>query len=507
MKVTHPRYSHKDERGEITDILAKEDIQYVTLITSAQGTTRGNHYHKKTIQFVYILGGKVKLLSQMPGGPVVVVILEKGDLAVNEPMERHAMIALEDSEFMVFTRGIRGGEDYEKDTYRLSEPLQESASVSPSFSEGATGMIPVNEPLLSEQALKYVEECVRTAWISSQGRFIQEFENRWAAYCGMDYGVAVSNGTAALGVAVGCLGLEPGDEVIMPTFTIISCALAIIEAGAVPVLVDSDPRTWCMDVSQVEAKITSRTRAIMAVHMYGHPVDMDPFLELARKHQLYILEDAAEAHGAEYKGRKVGGIGDLSCFSFYANKIITTGEGGMVLARRADHAERLRSLRNLCFREDRRFYHTELGHNYRLTNLQAAVGLSQVERIEEHIRRKRWMGQAYTERLSDLPQIALPVEEPWAKNVYWMYGLVLADDVKYNATEFAQRLRAKGVDTRPFFIGMHEQPVLRQRGLFLHDRHPVAERLARRGLYLPSGVALTEDQLAQVCDAVHEVLS
>lgn len=367
-------------------------------------------------------------------------------------------------------------------------------------------MIPVNEPLLNDQALKYVEECVRTAWISSEGRFIRGFEGSWAAYCGMEHGVAVSNGTAALEVAMACLGLEPGDEVILPTFTIISCALAIIEAGALPVLVDCDPHTWCMDVSQVEAKVTPRTRAIMPVHMYGHPVDMDPLCDLARKHGLFIVEDAAEAHGAEYRGRKVGGIGDLSCFSFYANKIVTAGEGGMVLAKRSDHAERLRSMRNLCFRHDRRFYHTELGHNYRLTNLQAAIGLSQVEQIEEHVRRKRWMGRAYTERLSDLSQIALPVEEPWAKNVYWMYGLVLSDDVEYDATELAQRLRTEGVDTRPFFIGMHEQPVLQQRDLFAGERYPVAERIARRGLYLPSGLALTEAQLETVCLAVRKVL-
>ncbi len=295
-------------------------------------------------------------------------------------------------------------------------------------------MIPVNEPMLNEQALKYVEECLRTGWISSEGRFIKEFEERWASYCGMSHGVAVTSGTTALEAAIACLGLEPGDEVIMPTFTIISCALAVIEANATPVLVDSDPRTWCMDISQVEAKVNSRTRAIMPVHMYGHPVDMDPLCKLARKYDLFIIEDAAEAHGAEYKGRKVGGIGDLSCFSFYANKIITTGEGGMVLARRSEHAERLRSLRNLCFREDRRFYHTELGHNYRLTNLQAAVGLSQVEQIEEHVRRKRWMGHAYTERLNDLEQIELPVEEPWAKNVYWMYGIVLVNEVKCDAS-------------------------------------------------------------------------
>ena len=363
-------------------------------------------------------------------------------------------------------------------------------------------MIPVNEPLLGESARAYVDECMRTGWISSEGRFIRAFEDAWARYCDMPHGVSVCNGTAALEAAVACLGLEPGDEVIMPSFTIISCALAVIQAGAKPVLVDCEPDTWCMDVSQLQSKITSRTRVIMPVHIYGHPVDMDPVLELATKHDLSVIEDAAEAHGATYKDRPVGGLGDLSCFSFYANKIITTGEGGMVLAKSFEHAERLRSLRNLCFRDDRRFYHTELGHNYRLTNLQAAVGLAQVEQIEEHVRRKRWMGQAYTERLSHLEQLQLPTERPWARNVYWMYGVVLADDLGFDAEEFAKRLRAAGVDTRPFFVGMHEQPALLERGLFAGEHYPVAERIARRGLYLPSGLALSESQLETVCDAV-----
>ncbi|MGA9351780.1 MAG: DegT/DnrJ/EryC1/StrS family aminotransferase [Anaerolineae bacterium] len=366
-------------------------------------------------------------------------------------------------------------------------------------------MIPVNEPLLNEQAMKYVEECVRTGWISSAGRFIEEFEEKWAAYCGMKYGVAVSNGTTALQVAVECIGLEPGDEVIMPTFTIISCAQAVVYNGGVPVLVDCDPRTWCMDVSQVEARITSRTRAIMPVHIYGHPVDMDPLLELARRHDLIIVEDAAEAHGAEYKGRKCGGLGDLSCFSFYANKIITTGEGGMVLTNREDYAERLRSLRNLCFKKERRFYHTELGHNFRLTNVQAAIGLAQLERIEESVRHKRWMGAAYTERLRNVLGLQLPVEEPWAKNVYWMYGVVLDESTRLDAAEFARLLAARGVMTRPFFLGMHEQPVFRQMGLFKGEHYPVAERLARQGLYLPSGMTLTEAQVESVCAIVRQV--
>jgi perosamine synthetase len=368
-------------------------------------------------------------------------------------------------------------------------------------------MIPVNEPLVGDNESKYVLECLRTGWISSEGRFIHEFEDRWAAYCGMSHGVAVSNGTVALEIAMACLDLRPGDEVILPSFTIISCAQAVTMCGLKPVLVDSDPRTWCMDANQVEARITARTRAIMPVHIYGHPVDMDPLIELARKYNLVILEDAAEVHGAEYKGRKCGGLGDISCFSFYANKIITTGEGGMVLTRDADQAERLRSLRNLCFKKERRFYHTELGHNYRLTNLQAAIGLAQLERIEESVAKKRWMGAAYTERLQHIHALQLPIEEPWAKNVYWMYGLVLDEATGMDAVEFARRLAEQGVMTRPFFLGMHEQPVFQRMGLFLNEQYPVAEHIARQGLYLPSGMTLTESQVDQVCAAVERVLS
>jgi len=376
-------------------------------------------------------------------------------------------------------------------------------------------MIPVNEPQLGERELEYVTECIRTGWISSAGRFIEEFEEKWAGYCGMKYGIAVSNGTTALQVAVGCIGLEPGDEVIMPTFTIISCAQAVVYNGGVPVLVDAEPRTWCMDVSQIEAKITPRTCAIMPVHIYGHPVDMDPLLALADKYSLAIIEDAAEVHGAEYLSgrdgaqptwRRCGGMGHLGTFSFYANKLITTGEGGMVLTSDPVYAEKARGLRNLCFRPERRFYHTELGYNYRLTNLQAALGLAQVERMAEIIARKRWMGQAYTERLQGIPGLQLPVEERWARQVYWMYGLVLDETTSLDATEFAHRLQALEVQTRPFFLGMHEQPVFLARGLFQGERYPVAERIARQGLYLPSGLALTEAQIDQVCAAVKTVL-
>ncbi len=367
-------------------------------------------------------------------------------------------------------------------------------------------MIPVNVPLIGEKEILYVTECLKTGWISSAGKFIEEFEKKWASYCGMKYGIAVSNGTVALQIATRCLDLNPGDEVIMPTFTIISCALSVIYNGGKPVLIDSEPKTWTMDVSQIEAKITPRTRAIMPVHIYGHPCDMKPIQELARKHKLIVIEDAAEAHGAECKGKKCGGLGDISCFSFYANKIITTGEGCMVLTNNEEYAEKARSFRNLCFRQDRRFYHTELGYNFRLTNIQAAIGLAQLERIDEFVEKKRWIGHTYNDRLREIPGLILPVEEPWAKNVYWMYGVILDRNMGIDATEFARRLREYGVDTRPFFLGMHEQPAFHEIGLFKNEHYPVAERIAKQGLYLPSGLTLTEKEIDAVVKAVRETI-
>jgi perosamine synthetase len=367
-------------------------------------------------------------------------------------------------------------------------------------------MIPVCEPLIGDNVAPLVKACVDTGWVSSEGSFIREFEQKWAAYCGVRHGIAVANGTCALQIAVAALDLPAGSEIIMPSFTIISCAIAILEAGCVPVLVEVEPDTWNLNLDDVEAKITPRTRAVMPVHMFGHPVDMRRLMEIAVHHDLKVVEDAAESHGAESHGLRVGAIGNLGCFSFYANKIITTGEGGMVVTDHAALAERCRSLRNLCFIPERRFLHREIGHNYRLTNVQAAIGVAQVERVESHIVHKRWMAKAYRERLAGLP-ISLPVERNWAKNVYWMYGVVLDDEVPFDAVEFAARLRARGVDTRPLFLGMHEQPVLRGRGLFANERYPVTERLARRGLYLPSGLTLTEAQVDEVSSAVHAVLA
>lgn len=362
-------------------------------------------------------------------------------------------------------------------------------------------MIPVSQPFIGEREQAYVDEALRSGWIS-QGRFVGAFEQHWAKYCGAAHGVAVSNGTAALELAVEALSLPPGSEVILPSFTIISCATAVIRAGCVPVLVDCEPDTWCLDVEEAARKITKRTRAIMPVHMYGHMAEMGPLMDLAARHGLAVIEDAAEAHGAEQDGRRAGGIGTVGCFSFYSNKIVTSGEGGMVVTNDSSVAERMRSLRNLCFDENKRFQHSEIGHNFRLTNVQAAIGLAQAERIEESVAQKRRMAARYVERLKDVRGLQLPVERSGTKNVYWMFGLVLDDALGFDAATLAARLKTEGIETRPFFVGMHEQPALRARGLFAGERYPVTERISRRGLYLPSGLTLSEGDIDRVCAAV-----
>ncbi len=367
--------------------------------------------------------------------------------------------------------------------------------------------IPVNEPLLNGNEKQYLNQCIDSGWISSEGPFVQQLETDLAAQVDRRYGIAVSNGSVALDAALAALKIGPGDEVILPTFTIISCAAAIVRAGATPVVVDSDPITWNMDVGAIESVITPRTKAIMVVHIYGLPVDMDPVLAIAQRHGLVIIEDAAEMHGQTYKGRPCGSFGAISTFSFYPNKHITTGEGGMIVTDDADLADRCRSLRNLCFQPHKRFVHEELGWNMRMSNLQAAVGVAQLERLDTFVDRKRQMGQYYTERLADIPGLQLPLAQTdYADNIYWVYGLVLDDAVPFDAAEVMRRLGERQIGTRPFFWPMHEQPVLRRMGWFDQVVCPVAERLARRGFYIPSGLALTEAQMTQVATALREVM-
>ncbi|MDX2470478.1 MAG: DegT/DnrJ/EryC1/StrS family aminotransferase [SAR324 cluster bacterium] len=366
-------------------------------------------------------------------------------------------------------------------------------------------MIPVSDPIFGQEEEDNLVDCIRTKWVSSEGKYVKQFEKLCAEYSGVSDGIAVTSGTTALQLAVKGLDLKEGSEIIVPSFTIISCLLAIIEAGLIPVLVDCDPETWCMDTGQIEGKITDKTSAIMVVHMYGHPVDMDPVDELAKKYSLKTIEDAAEAHGAEYKGRKCGALADVSILSFYANKLITTGEGGMVLTSDPKIADRVRSLRNMCFLPEKRFFHKSMGYNFRMSNLQAAVGVGQINKLDQFVVRKREMAALYTEGLKGLP-IQLPVEKEWAHNNYWMYGVVLDDNVTLEMEECRRLLKEKGVDTRTFFIGMHEQPVLNEMGFFNGESYPVCDRMTRRGFYIPSGQAITNEQIQTVIDALVEIL-
>ena len=367
--------------------------------------------------------------------------------------------------------------------------------------------IPVNEPLLNGNEKKYLNECIDTGWISSEGPFVKRFEDSFAKKVNRKYGIAVANGTAALDIAVEALGIGEGDEVILPTFTIISCIHQIIRSGATPVLVDSDPNTWNMDISQIEEKITIKTKAIMVVHIYGLPVDIDPILELAIKYNLKIIEDAAEMIGQSYKGNPCGSFGDLSTFSFYPNKHITTGEGGMVLTDDEELAEKCRSMRNLCFQRKQRFVHDKLGWNYRMTNLQAALGLAQLEQLESFVDKKRTIGKTYTKLLKGIKEIQLPLEKTdYAENIYWVYGIVLKDDIPFDAKEAMQKLGKQGIGTRPFFYPMHEQPVFKKMGLFEGEFYPVAENIARRGFYIPSGLALDTEQQKRVANSMSKFL-
>ena len=370
----------------------------------------------------------------------------------------------------------------------------------------ARSIIPVCEPTLGGNELKYVQQAVETNWISSAGSFIREFEARFAEECGARYGIACANGTVALHLALATLGLQPGDEVIIPTFTMIATINAVAYCGATPVLVDNELDYWQMDVADVARKITPRTKAIIPVHIYGHPVDMDALNELACQHGVTVIEDAAEAHGAEYKGRRTGGLAAAAAFSFYGNKILTTGEGGMITTDDQDIARLAWNLRDHAFSSERHFWHKYVGFNYRMTNLQAAVGLAQVERLDELVAARRGNAAYYTSLLRDIPGITTPPEAAWAKNVFWMYGIMVDRDAYgMNRDQLRRVLADNGIETRTFFIPMHCQPVYWH--TFKGQRFPVAERLCRDGFYLPSSSSLTVAEIERVAAVIREAAS
>jgi perosamine synthetase len=369
-------------------------------------------------------------------------------------------------------------------------------------------MIPVNEPLLGREELNKVASCIKNNWVSSQGEFLKEFEDRFAAYCGVRFGISTTNGTTALHLALATLGLGPGDEVLMPTFTMAATAFAVSYTGAKPVFVDSEPETFNIDIHQVDRYLARqekrgkiKVKAILPVHIYGHPVDMAPLLETAERYSIAVIEDAAEAHGAEYKGKRCGSFGAMACFSFYANKIITTGEGGMVITDDPSLADRARRLKDLAHAVDQRFLHTDIGFNYRMTNMQAALGVAQLNKIGSHIEKKRWMAREYAKGLQGLSGLRLPLEQPWAKSVFWMYGVLVEEGFGLSRNQLRERLKQKGIDTRSFFIPMHLQPVFeaRKKNAKSFGPFPVAERISEQGLYLPSGLKISREQIRLVC--------
>ena len=356
-------------------------------------------------------------------------------------------------------------------------------------------MIPVCEPYLAGRELEYATDCIKSNWISSGGKYIEEFENKFAAYCGCKYGITTTSGTTALHLALVALGIGKGDEVIVPTFTMAACAFAVVYTGAKPVFVDCENRTYNIDVSRIKEKITERTKAIMPVHIYGHPCDMLSIMKLAAAYGLYVIEDAAEAHGATYNGMVTGSMGAMGCFSFFANKLISTGEGGMVVTNDKDLADRARRLKDLSHSKIR-FLHSEVGFNYRMTNIQAAIGLAQLEKIDEYIEKRRYHAKLYNELLKDT-SLELPIEELWAKNVYWMYAVLVKD----NREASMAHLKSKGIDTRTFFVPMHRQPMFVDEGYY-----PIADDISQRGLYLPSGTGLTNEQIVYICNTIKEYL-
>lgn len=364
--------------------------------------------------------------------------------------------------------------------------------------------LPVCEPLLDGNELEYVSEAVRSGWISSSGSYVQAFEAAFAAYCGVKHGIAVCNGTVALHLALKALGIGPGDEVIIPDFTMIASALAVCYLGAKPVFADADPAAWNLCPALVAAKITPATKAVMAVHIFGNPCDMAALRALADKHGIALMEDAAEAHGAVFQGRKAGALSRIAAFSFFANKNITTGEGGMVVTDDDALAEACRYYKNMCFSLDapRSYLHAHLGFNYRMSNLHAAIGLAQTERADYYKSLRRAHGRLYRDRLSAIPGIELQTETPEAESVSWMNGLCLSPDYGHSRDSLIAHLREKGIDTRLFFNGMHRQPALRRYGCDCSGAYPVSDRLADNGFYLPSGSGLSENDIHRVCDVI-----
>lgn len=361
--------------------------------------------------------------------------------------------------------------------------------------------LPVAEPSLGEKELLNVSECVLSGWVSSSGKFVTQFEKMFAAFCGTRYAVATSSGTTALHLALLALDVGPGDEVIVPTLTFVATANAVTYTGARPIFVDSEPVTWTMDPDQVNRAVTSQTKAIIPVHLYGHPANMEPIREIAEQHGIAVVEDAAEAHGAKYKDRITGGLGDIGIFSFYGNKIITTGEGGMLVTNRSDLAEKARILRDHGMSPERRYWHPTIGYNYRMTNIQAALGVAQMERIESIISTRRSNAEYYLGKLASIPALLPQGNASWGSSVYWLFSVLIEHNAGIARDDLIHMLEQEGIETRPLFYPIHIQPPY-----LTGQRLPVAEGISARGLSLPSGNSIARDNIAFICERLDALI-
>jgi len=362
-------------------------------------------------------------------------------------------------------------------------------------------MIPIMEPWLDQQEMDRVMDCLKSGWISSQGKNIAEFEEAFSGFCRSRFGVATSNGTTALHLALLTLGIGPGDEVIVPALSFIATANVVVYTGARPVFVDVDEKTWTINPSLVKPVITERTKAIIPVHLYGHPADMDPIMKLAEEYRLWVIEDAAEAHGAEYKGHKVGTLGHIGCFSFYGNKIISTGEGGMITTDNSDWVEKARMLRDHGMSKERKYWHPVVGYNFRMTNIQAAIGLGQMTKLERLIEIKRGIADRYTQSLKKNAGLVLPAEEQWAKSVSWLYSILLKPETQKNRDDLIDFLAQAQVESRPVFYPIPDMPPYQGYGTY-----PVASRISKSGISLPSGFNLTCPEQDHVIQLIQRYL-
>jgi perosamine synthetase len=360
-------------------------------------------------------------------------------------------------------------------------------------------MIPVYSPYLGEEEKKMLLECIDSGWLSGEGPHVKKFEQEVSDYIGVKYSVSTSSGTSALEVALHAIGIGHGDEVIIPALTNIACAISVLRAHGTPVLVDVELDRFGIDPSKIEEKVTSKTKAIMVVHLFGHPVDMERIYPLAKKYNLKIIEDCAQAFGASYRGQMVGKLSDISAFSFYGNKIITTGEGGMVCTSNDAFAEKAKSFRNLYFGKEEKFLHPEIGYNFRMSNLQAAVGLGQLNKVKFIIERKRKIARLYQKEL------LLKEQKDYSQSVFWMNYVLIPKDVSISAREFINELSDNGIESRPFFSGLHVQPALLNMGLFKDEKYQNTEYASKKGFYLPSGPDLKKEEIKFVCETIKNI--